>query len=75
MPERKKDLESEPIKLLINHNFIGSHLKNSKEIVDYLSTLKRADGGKKYDITVFTWKENNDFVESDNIHYFRYDKE
>ena len=40
-PKRKKDITSEPIKILINHNFFGSHLKNSKEIVEFLSTLTR----------------------------------
>ena len=36
LPPRKKDFDHEPINVLISHTFIGSHLRNTKEIIEWL---------------------------------------
>ena len=57
---------------MVSHNFVGSHLRNSGEIIEWLRTLRREDGGPKYNVTVFSWLDNTDFSEDENLHIIRY---
>ena len=72
LPERKKDLEKEQIKVLVNHNYFGSHLKNSQEIIEFLLSVKREDGTNVYDVTAFTWQGNHDLDEIEGVNIIRH---
>ena len=52
--------------------FGGSHAKNMIELVNYLRTIKLADGTPRYDINIMHWPEDNKIKEGENVHSIKF---
>jgi len=52
--------------------YIGSHAKNVNELVNYLRSVKMADGTPKYNLTVLFWPEGSRIKEGENVHLIKF---
>ena len=62
--------------MLVLGLYVGSHYKNSKELMNFLSKQKFEDGSQKYNVTVLLWRDNTDFDKNPSVNIVRlpYDK-